>query len=267
MTYPPQPRTFHYGPMPCQAGELFLPQQSNPPVVCLLHGGLWRTPWGRDQMVPLACDLQQRGFAVWNLGYRRVGEAGGGWCGTFGDISAGIDVLADIAASGISLDLQRVTVVGHSAGGHLALWCAVRGHTQRVQPFAVAGLAPVTDLGRCFRHLSDPAVMVKLMGGTPDQQPQRYLQASPLSVLPLGLPQIIIHGSEDEEIPLQWSRDYVLRARSAGDDARLEVIAGMDHMAFLDPASPAHAVLCHWLDAVSVQSTCPLPVMREKREV
>ncbi|TDR82243.1 alpha/beta hydrolase family protein [Paludibacterium purpuratum] len=241
------PRTFHYGPMPCQAGELYLPVEPTPPVVCLLHGGFWRTPWGRDQMVAVARDLQQRGFAVWNLGYRRVGETGGGWRGTLEDVAVGVDALADFVANGIALDLQRVTLVGHSAGGHLALWCAAGGNTQRIRPSAVVGLAPITDLARCFAHLREPGVIAELMGGTPDEQQQRYRQASPLNLLPLGLPQLIIHGSEDEEVPLRWSSDYVTRACSAGDDAKLATIAGMDHMAFLDPASPAHGVLCRWL--------------------
>ena len=243
--------------MPCQAAELFLPEKPEPPVICLVHGGFWRTPWGREQMNPLAFDLQQRSFAVWNLGYRRIGEPGGGWPGTFHDIATGIDALAGLVDDGVALDLQRVIVAGHSAGGHLALWSTAPGNTQRVHPFAAAGLAPVTDLGRCYAHVSEPEVIAQLMGGAPDEHEQRYLLASPLSLLPLGLPQLIIHGSEDNEVPLQWSRDYVERARAEGDDARLSVITGMDHMACLDPASQAHTVLCNWLAGLTGPALIP----------
>ena len=243
--------------MPCQAAQLFLPEKLQPPVICLLHGGFWRTPWGREQMNPLAHDLQRRGFAVWNLGYRRIGEPGGGWPGTFDDIAAGIDALAELVDNGVALDLQRVIVVGHSAGGHLALWSAASGNTRRVRPCAVAGLAPVTDLRRCYAHVREPEVVEKLMGGAPDEYEDRYLHASPLSLLPLGLPQLIIHGSNDTDVPLQWSRDYVERARVAGDDAHLSVIAGMDHMAFLDPASQAHGVLCNWLVRLTESELVP----------
>lgn len=241
------PHTFHYDGMPCQAGELFLPAQSMPPIVCLLHGGFWRTPWGREQMVPLALDLQQRGFAVWNLGYRRVGENGGGWPGTFEDAAAGIDHLAELAGNGVALNLKQLYLVGHSAGGLLALWSSARGNTQRVRPSAVAGLAPITNLARCFAQLNDPDLLNHFLGDAADKHETRYGRLSPLHQLPLGLPQAIIHGAEDEAVPFQDSQDYVLHASNVGDEARLIVPAGAKHMAFLDPASSAHAALCGWL--------------------
>lgn len=248
MTTIRSPRTLHYGPMPCQAGELYLPADPQPPVICLLHGGYWRAPWGREQMVPLAEDLQQRGFAVWNIGYRRVGEAGGGWPGTFLDVSAGIDALAALVADGVPLDLARLTVAGHSAGGHLALWSAMAGNTRRVRPAAVAAHAPVTDLARCFARADAAQTLAALMGGTPDEQGPRYRNASPVERLPRGLPQHILHGDLDDDVPLQWSRDYVARAQAAGEDVRLTVIPQCGHMDCLDPQSTAHAALCDWLE-------------------
>ncbi len=127
-------QTITYGACADQAGDLHLPQmRGDDPrraaVVCLLHGGFWRMPHGRDQMNAVAGDLATRGFAVWNLGYRRVGAPGGGWPGTFDDVVAGIDHLATLAADGVAIDPERVIVVGHSAGGQLALWCAHRDAT------------------------------------------------------------------------------------------------------------------------------------------
>src|SRR5688572_18692450 len=119
-----RPHTFNYGRDDQQAGDLSLPGAARPPVVCLLHGGFWRMPHGRAELAPIARDLCTRGFAVWNLEYRRVGAPGGGWPGTLQDVGAGIDHLATLAADGIGLDLDRVAVVGHSAGGQLALWSA-----------------------------------------------------------------------------------------------------------------------------------------------
>ena len=103
-------------------------------------------PWGRDQMTPLADDLASRGFAVWNLEYRRLGVPGAGWPGTMEDVATGMEHLAKLAAGGVALDLDRVTVVGHSAGGHLALWAAARNLTSRAPVRGVMGLAPISDL-------------------------------------------------------------------------------------------------------------------------
>jgi pimeloyl-ACP methyl ester carboxylesterase len=126
------------------------------------------------------------------------------------------------------------------------LWAA-GAHHGPVRPLAVAGLAPVTDLRRCHDFVAEPEVLCALLGGTPSSQAERYRQASPLDCLPLGVPQLILHGSEDEAVPLAWSQDYVRRAQQAGDAIALSVIEGMDHMRFLDPASTAHQQLCRWL--------------------
>jgi acetyl esterase/lipase len=118
--------TVKYGSSDSQEGDLYLPSKQRPPVICLLHGGFWRMPYSRDEMTLIAQDLAARGFAVWNIEYRRIGALGGGWPGTFQDVTAGIDHLATFVADGVELDLNRVTVIGHSAGGHLALWSAAR---------------------------------------------------------------------------------------------------------------------------------------------
>ncbi len=120
-------RTVAYGSYPDQVGDLYLPARPDHcPVVCLLHGGFWSMPYGRDQMEAIAWDLAGRGFAAWNIEYRRLGVPGAGWPGTFDDVLLGIEQLAHFVAGDIDLDLERVVVSGHSAGGHLALWAAAQ---------------------------------------------------------------------------------------------------------------------------------------------
>jgi acetyl esterase/lipase len=250
-------QTVAYGPAGDQVGDLYLPQAPCPPVVCLLHGGFWRMPYGRDEMDAVARDLVARGFAVWNLEYRRIGAPGGGWPGTFEDVSAGIDHLATIAADGVVLDPGRIVVIGHSAGGHLALWCARRNAAQgmdnaqkHVDVVAVAGLAPVADL--VFAH--DLAVgndaVAELLGGSPAERPERYRMASPAAMLPLGVKQLVVHGIADAALPIEISRRYARAAVAAGDDVDFIELDGVGHMDFLDPSSNAHAILCEWLHRI-----------------
>jgi len=243
-----------YGPAEGQVGELHRPQRVAPPVVCLLHGGFWRLPYGREQWAAMIEDLVARGFAVWNLGYRRLGEDGGGWPGTLEDVDQGIQHLATLAADGVDLALDRVTVVGHSAGGHLALWAAARqqhaGAVEgRVRIARVVGLAPVADLERAHvLRLGDGAVEA-LLGGTPARVPTRLRAASPMAALPLGVPQLLIHGLDDDTVPVALSRGYANTAREAGDEVELIELARTGHMDFLDPASAAHGALCQALNA------------------
>jgi len=247
-------RTTRYGPLPDQEGDLYLPDQPNPPVVCLLHGGFWRLPHGRDQMTAVAEDLAGRGLAVWNLEYRRLGSSAGGWPGTFDDALAGVDWLARLAAEGVDLDLARVTLCGHSAGGHLALWVAAHrahapagGRAPGVRVSAVVGQAPVADLARAFEMGVGGGAVGELLGGTPTEQPERYGAASPQALLPLNLPQLILHGTADDVVPIEIARDYARAARAAGDTVDLLELPGGGHMDSLDPASPAHTALRGWL--------------------
>lgn len=247
-------KTIKYGPSESQVGDLYLPAAVSPPVVCLLHGGFWRMPYGRDEFSPVAIDLVTRGFAVWNIEYRRLGVPGGGWPGTLQDVAAAIDHLAEIAAGGTGLDLDRVTVVGHSAGGQLALWSAAGSGKRhdcrapsRVHPIAAAGLAAAADLAGAYALGAGDSAVNALLGGSPDQYPDRYEAASPLSLLPLGVKQLLIHGTADEALPVELTRSYVHAARSSGDDVEYVELIGAGHMDYLDPKSKAHNTLCHWL--------------------
>ena len=202
-------------------------------------------PYGRDQMTAIAHDLAARGFAVWNLEYRRLGTAAGGWPGTFDDAIAGIGHLTSLVADGIDLDLARVTVVGHSAGGHLALWSAAR--RPRVKIRAVVGMAPVADLVRAYDLGVGGGAIAELLGGSPTDQAARYQAASPRAMLPLGVRQLVIHGTADDIVPIEISRSYTEAARAAGDRVDLLELPDTGHMDFLDPSSTAHATLCDWL--------------------
>jgi acetyl esterase/lipase len=251
--------TMAYGDSPDQVGDLYLPEAENPPVICLLHGGYWRMPWARDHIAPLAVPLTWLGFAVWNLEYRRVsgargelGAGGGGWPGTLQDVGAGIDHLATWAADTRKgrIDLNRVTVVGHSAGGQLALWAAAPGGEYgptRVRVAAAVGLAPVADLRWAYEHRCGNGAVESWLGGSPMEHPGRYREASPAERLPLGIRQLVLHGAPDEDVPVEISRRYAQAAAAAGDAVTFMELPDAAHMDFVDPASGATAMLFDWL--------------------
>ena len=253
-------RVVRYGPLTDQEGDLHLPVRRRPPVVCLLHGGFWRMPWGRDQMAAIANDLTSRGLAVWNLEYRRLGGAQGGWPATMDDVASGVDHLGQLSLEGVDLDLDRVVVVGHSAGGHLALWVAGRGrrlhgqarpHPQprRVRLLAAVGLAPIADLAGAYERRVGGEAVAELIGGPPSQYPERCRDSSPSAMLPLGVRQLVLHGTADDVVPIELSRCYARAASEAGDTVELVELSGAGHMEYLDPSSEAHAILCRWLQA------------------
>ena len=233
-----------YGPDPDQVGDLHLPRgRGRHPVAVVLHGGSWQTGYGRLVSRPLARDLAARGVAAWNLEYRRLG-GGGGWPETFADVADGVDALAGPA--GDRLDLSRVVLVGHSAGGQLALWAAGRGQLPagavgagpRVTPCAVVALAPVTALRRAG------AAAVALVGGRPDEVPERWAQADPLAVAPPPVPTLVVHPEGDRTVPVERSREY---AAHSGAPVTLVTPPGEVHRDPLDPSSASWAVAVDWL--------------------
>ena len=248
--------TFRYGAAPSQLGDLHLPKAPRPPVICLLHGGFWRLPYARDQYTPIAADLVDRGYAAWNLEYRRIGEAGGGWPNTIQDVADGIDHLATLKAEGLDLDLSSVITIGHSAGGHLALWAAgprrltPEAPAPRVRIMAAVGQAPAADLKRIYELGSSNRVAPELIGGTPAQHPERYAAASPRALLPLGVPQLVVHGSEDDMVPVAMGREYAAAALKAGDTAEFIEFPGVGHFEHLDPKGAAWTAVTAWLERV-----------------
>ena len=177
-----------YGPGPQQFGELWLPDGRGPhPVAIFVHGGCWRSEYGEDHVRPACAALAKAGMAAWCLEYRRVGDEGGGWPGTFEDVARGADHLREIAKAH-RLDLDRVAAAGHSAGGHLALWLAARRRMAPEEPLrgkdplplrGVVGLAAIPDLARAAADRVCGDSVPKLMGASPEAEPRRYAVASP----------------------------------------------------------------------------------------
>lgn len=240
-----------YGRRRSQHGELWLPEGDGEvlPVVVLLHGGFWKRAYGLRLMHGLAADVAARGWAAWNLEYRRVGVlSGGGWPATFDDVAAGIDRLAGMARIH-RLDLTRVVTVGHSAGGHLALWAAARprlpdGSPGRLTPDSVIvtgaiGLGAVSDLESAARAGLGGGATVRLLGGPPGGHADRYAVASPFALLPLGVPQVLVHGCADDTVPVAMSERYAERSIALGDDATLVALPGVGHFEPIDPGTAA----------------------------
>jgi acetyl esterase/lipase len=232
----PTVRRLHYGPHPEQFGELHVPGGAGRcPVVVVLHGGFWRARYDLSLGAPLAAFLASRGFAAWNVEYRRVGT-GGGWPNTLTDVAAAVDLLASIP----ELDLSRVIALGHSAGGHLAAWLAGRTRLEapfgppRVRVTGVVSQAGVLDLeAASAAHLGNGAVD-DFTGGRP-MSTTDWLAASPARLLPLRVPIRCVHGDADDTVPADQSRTFVAAARELGDDAELIMIRGGDHIGLITP--------------------------------
>lgn len=242
------PRTYRYGPDPSQVADLHLPAGGERwPVAVVIHGGFWRTRYDRTLMDAVCADLATRGWAAWNLEYRRIGPGGnGGWPATFEDVDAGIDHLAALDAP---IDIRRVVTIGHSAGGHLALWAATREQSQ-VPLHATVGQAAVADLAQASRLGLSGGAVGELLGGGPDEVPERYAAASPAQRLPLGVPTLLVHGARDDMVPVAFSLELHAAAIAAGDPCDLVVAEHDGHFEHIDPASGAWATVTRWLQAL-----------------
>ena len=238
-----------YGADPMQFVDLWRPAGPGPhPVVVVIHGGCWRADLPGVELTDyLAEDLRRRGIAVWNIEYRRVGHEGGGYPGTFQDVGAAIDLLrAEAPRRGLKLD--RVVAAGHSAGGHLALWAAGRPRLPASSPLrapnplpihAVVGLSAIPDLEA---YGGDPAdacgedTVERLLG--PDR-PGRFADTSPVELLPLGVPQVIVHGELERISPPEIGRSWRAKARAAGDRPELVIAPNAGHFEPIAPGTPA----------------------------
>ena len=229
-----------YGDKRSQFGELFLPGGEGPfPVAVVLHGGFWKAQYSRKLMHPLCHDLVARGWAAWNLEYRRLGlRNGGGWPNTFDDLAAGIDHLRVLQAP---LDLERVVTIGPSAGGHLAALAATRPGPS-VAVTGVVAQAGVLDLHRAWEWRLSDGVVERLLDGTPEERPDRYAAASPAARLPLGVPALLTHGGKDDIVPPAMSEEF---HRATGCD--LVLLPEEDHFGHLDPENPLWRAVIEWL--------------------
>jgi S-adenosylmethionine:tRNA ribosyltransferase-isomerase len=257
-TGPPPDLSVPWGSHPLQVGDLRLPEGPGPhPVAVLLHGGCWRSVADRHYLEPLAAELNALGWATWNVGYRPADGPDGAWPALLDDVAAGVDHLrrlslrgagagsagepgrsgGESALLGADLDLRRVVAVGHSAGGHLALWLATRRDPEMLPIRGVVALAGVADL-EAFAELEEAGcrgAVEELLGGPPDRHPDRVRRASPLHHLPLDVPQLLVVGGDDPDVPPAHVAAWARVAREAGDPVRMLRLPGAGHF---EPVRP-----------------------------
>lgn len=242
--------TVRYGSHPDQAADVRFTEAAGPaPLIVFLHGGFWRAEYDTTHTWPLSQSLASAGYHVATPEFRRVGQEGGGWPGTFDDVAAAVDTVPGLVAAEAGagrVDLGRIVLAGHSAGGHLALWAAGRhrlpagsrwhradapGLTGVVALAAISVLAQADSLG-------DGAV-ANLLGGTREQVGERYAEADPVALLPIGSMVTLLHGADDDRVPVAQSRTYASRAWGVGDTVELREMAGCEHFGLIDPQSSA----------------------------
>lgn len=242
---PPADARIHYGDGPLQFGDLRIPSGAGPhPVAVFIHGGCWLSEYDIMHTGKLAAALADNGIATWSLEYRRVGDKGGGWPGTFRDVGRGADHLGALAEE-YALDLDRVIAMGHSAGGHLALWLAARSglpHDATIaaadplQLHGVLALAPAPDLRYLHEKEVCGHVIDKLMGGSPQQVPDRYRWGDPTLAAPADVPQVLVIGKHDANWAPPGLR-YFQAAKERGDNVRVIDATESGHFEMIDPDS------------------------------
>jgi len=236
-----------------QYGELRLPADGAGggapwPLVIVVHGGYWYNTYNLGLMNDMCEALAAAGIASWNVEYRRAGDAGGGWPGTFLDLAQSADALPSLFADhNIPVDLRRVVALGHSAGGHLALWLAARhclnstSVLRRASPalplLGVVNLAGVSDLIFCEQFSQCASAVHNFLGGASSSWPQRYAEGSPAELLPMGVPSITLHGTRDGAVPPGMSDRWHARSLAAGDSSTLITLAGASHFEVIQPRS------------------------------
>lgn len=251
-----------YGDHSSQFGVLRMPTLSGlSPVVITIHGGFWQSKYGLEENTPLDEDLTRRGYATWNIEYRRMGEVGCGWTGTFDDIINAVNHLNQLKER-FQIDLSRVIVLGHSAGGHLALWLASQINKDQMNGIenallipirSVISLAGVTDLRQMWKIHEDKGMIspvTSFIGGSPQEVSERYSLASPIELLPLNIEQILIHGELDRHVPVDLSVEYHRRALELGDKVSLVVLPDVEHFMVIDPSSSAWQSVINSLESL-----------------
>ena len=255
-TPPPADARVAYGPDPLHVADLRLPTGDGPfPAVVVIHGGYWRRRYTLDHIGHLCAALTALGFVTWSIEYRRVGDPGGGWPGTFHDVAAGAAALV-AHADRLGIDPGRILVTGHSAGGQLASWLGSVGNIDPASPIhatplpfrAVVPLAGVLDLVEGARMGLGNGAIRELLGGGPAAVPDRYAAASPAALVPSPIPHLLIHGEDDTVVPLTISERYRQAARAAGGEVTLIPIPGAGHFEIIDPASTAWPRVLHAID-------------------
>ncbi|WP_181305098.1 S9 family peptidase [Rufibacter sp. XAAS-G3-1] len=237
-----------YGPDSLQFGELRVPEGKGPfPVVVVIHGGCWLSQFNYQYMNHVSAALTKAGYATWNIEFRRVGDVGGGYPGTFLDVAQAVDYVRELAKQ-YPVSSQEVVVMGHSAGGHLALWAAGRKELPRSSPLhtknplkvkGVVSLAGIPDLATySTQEGSCNAAVEKLMGGLPTAVPQRYAEGTPSPTLALKIPVRMVQGGRDPIVPVSQAQNFVHHSPGEKTKAQLVLLPEAGHFDLVSPASP-----------------------------
>ena len=244
-----------YGASPYQFAEYWHPGTAEPALVVLIHGGCWLNEYGLDHIRALASKLMDSGYAVWSTEYRRVGDVGGGWPGTFEDIADSLNYTDKL----LNINQRAKFVMGHSAGGHLALWTAAAGHlppqsrlSQRIKTKiqGVIGLAAIADLATYSLGTNSCEVVTeKLMGGPASVLAERYALSSPSSLLP-SIDSILIHGESDNIVNISQSQRY------AASSVRASIVSlkGLGHFDMINPAGPVFDKIIGALETLKLEA-------------
>lgn len=254
--------TISYGPSKSQAIDVFLPKTRGPhPTVIYIHGGCWNSNYSdREESRGLAADLAGRGIAVWSIGYRRANEPGGGYPGTFQDVAVAIDRIRT-EANRFNLDLRRTALVGHSAGGHLALWAAGRAKlpvsslAYAADPFlpktviSLAGVGNLRAAARFVPVLCGPEILDKLTGKPSADRKEVWNDTSPARLLPNAPAKVLVSGVWDDVVPPYAAMDYYIPVRKNGQDATLVNLPESSHFDMVTPGTSSYAEVVRRIEA------------------
>jgi acetyl esterase/lipase len=248
-TPPPFDERTHYGNDPNQFADLRFPNAKGLfPLLFVVHGGFWQSRYDLSHIGHLCAALTSKGIITCSIEYRRIGNPGGGWPGTFQDINLATRNIIQTMSQDQRFDRTRTAIIGHSAGGHLALWLVGSHRISKGSPLLsdkrqvvnnAVSLAGVSDLSLAWRQKLGNGIVTRLMGGTPEEHPDRYNAGSPIELLPTGGRHVLVHGTVDDTVPASQSEAFVGKAQRLGDRCTLVKLEGLGHYELIDPESEA----------------------------
>lgn len=244
-----------YGKDISQYGNLYIPKGDIKGTICLFHGGFWKMPYDLHQMDQLCEKLLQENFIVWNIEYRRSGSSERKWIDPFEDSIGSINHLIQLKKTYDKIDLNKIILMGHSAGGHLAIWLGTNNNISKnkleINPNHIVGLAPIIDLISCYRNNSGNQAVNELLQCSPTENLERYKNTSPIELLPLNTPTIIFHGDKDEYLSIEMTRKFAEKNDRSETQFSLVEIEGGFHMDFIDPNSKSIQSVIKYLYNIS----------------
>lgn len=239
----------HYGNDPNQFAELRFPNvKGSFPLLFVVHGGFWQSEYDLSHIGHLCAAFTSRGIITCSIEYRRIGNPGGGWPGTFQDIGLATRSIFRDLSNDSRFDQARTAIIGHSAGGHLALWLVGSHRISKDSPLhneqkqeirRAISLGGVSDLRSAWKKKLGRGTVTRLMSGTPEEHPDRYDAGSPIELLPTGARHALVHGTDDDTVPLSQSEAFVEKAEKLGDQSTLVKLDGIGHYELIDPESEA----------------------------